>query len=106
MAGRIYVAIDLKSFYASSECVEHGLRLRYRTHLVVADQESAPTKPSALPMSPSLKAYGLPGRARLFEVKAKLKEINAVRRAAAPGGVLTGKSYDAEGARGQSESGR
>ena len=83
MAGRIYVAIDLKSFYASSECVEHGLRLRCRTHLVVADQERAPTKPSALPISPSLKAYGLPGRARLFEVKAKLKEINAVRRSRA-----------------------
>ena len=47
-------------------------------------------------MSPSLKAYGLPGRARLFEVKAKLKEVNAARRAAAPGGVLRGESYDAK----------
>ena len=106
MAGRIYVAIDLKSFYASSECVEHGLRLRYRTHLVVADQERT-DKTICLAISPSLKAYGLPGRARLFEVKAKLKEINAVRRAARSRAVvLTGKSYDAEGARGQSESGR
>ena len=94
MAGRIYVAIDLKSFYASSECVEHGFP-PLSTHLVVADQERT-DKTICLAISPSLKAYGLPGRARLFEVKAKLKEINAVRRAAAPGGVLTGKSYDAK----------
>ena len=94
MAGRIYVAIDLKSFYASLECVEHGFP-PLSTHLVVADQERT-DKTICLAISPSLKAYGLPGRARLFEVKAKLKEINAVRRAAAPGGVLTGKSYDAK----------
>lgn len=94
MAGRIYVAIDLKSFYASSECVEHGFP-PLSTHLAVADQERT-DKTICLAISPSLKAYGLPGRARLFEVKAKLKEINAVRRAAAPGGVLTGKSYDAK----------
>lgn len=94
MAGRIYVAIDLKSFYASSECVEHGFP-PLSTHLVVADQERT-DKTICLAISPSLKAYGLPGRARLFEVKAKLKEINAVRRAAALGGVLTGKSYDAK----------
>ena len=92
--GRRGAGIDLKSFYASSECVEHGFP-PLSTHLVVADQERT-DKTICLAISPSLKAYGLPGRARLFEVKAKLKEINAVRRAAAPGGVLTGKSYDAK----------
>lgn len=94
MAERTYVAIDLKSFYASSECVEHGFP-PLSTHLVVADQ-SRTDKTICLAVSPSLKEYGLPGRARLFEVKAKLKEVNAARRAVAPGGVLTGKSYDAK----------
>ena len=94
MSERTYVAIDLKSFYASSECVEHGFP-PLSTHLVVADQ-SRTDKTICLAVSPSLKEYGLPGRARLFEVKAKLKEVNAARRAVAPGGVLTGKSYDAK----------
>lgn len=94
MAERTYVAIDLKSFYASSECVEHGFP-PLSTHLVVADQ-SRTDKTICLAVSPSLKEYGLPGRARLFEVKAKLKEVNAARRAVAPGGMLTGKSYDAK----------
>ena len=94
MPERTYVAVDLKSFYASSECVEHGFP-PLSTHLVVADQ-SRTDKTICLAVSPSLKEYGLPGRARLFEVKAKLKEVNAARRAVAPGGVLTGKSYDAK----------
>lgn len=94
MSERTYVAIDLKSFYASSECVEHGFP-PLSTHLVVADQ-SRTDKTICLAVSPSLKEYGLPGRARLFEVKAKLKEVNAARRAVAPGGVLAGKSYDAK----------
>lgn len=94
MSERTYVAVDLKSFYASSECVEHGFP-PLSTHLVVADQ-SRTDKTICLAVSPSLKEYGLPGRARLFEVKAKLKEVNAARRAVAPGGILTGKSYDAK----------
>ena len=94
MAERTYMAIDLKSFYASSECVEHGFP-PLSTNLVVADQ-SRTDKTICLAVSPSLKEYGLPGRARLFEVKAKLKEVNAARRAAAPGGILTGESYDAK----------
>ena len=94
MKARSYIAIDLKSFYASVECIQRGLDPMI-TNLVVADP-SRTDKTICLAISPSLKAYGLPGRARLFEVKAKLKEINAVRRAAAPGGVLTGKSYDAK----------
>lgn len=94
MSERTYVAVDLKSFYASSECVEHGFP-PLSTHLVVADQ-SRTDKTICLAVSPSLKEYGLPGRARLFEVKAKLKEVNAARRAVAPGRVLTGKSYDAK----------
>lgn len=94
MSERTFVAVDLKSFYASSECVEHGFP-PLSTHLVVADQ-SRTDKTICLAVSPSLKEYGLPGRARLFEVKAKLKEVNAARRAVAPGGVLTGKSYDAK----------
>lgn len=94
MTERTYIAIDLKSFYASSECAELGFD-PLSTHLVVADQ-SRTDKTICLAVSPSLKAYGLPGRARLFEVKAKLKEVNAARRAAAPGGVLRGESYDAK----------
>lgn len=94
MAERTYIAIDLKSFYASSECAELGFD-PLSTHLVVADQ-SRTDKTICLAVSPSLKAYGLPGRARLFEVKAKLKEVNAARRAVAPGGVLRGESYDAK----------
>lgn len=93
MAERTYIAIDLKSFYASSECAELGFD-PLSTNLVVADQ-SRTDKTICLAVSPSLKAYGLPGRARLFEVKAKLKEVNAARRAAAPGGALRGESYDA-----------
>lgn len=91
---RAYIAIDLKSFYASSECVELGFD-PLRTHLVVAD-ESRTDKTICLAVSPSLKAYGLPGRARLFEVKEKLRQINAERQLHAPGRRFHGKSYYAD----------
>ena len=70
---RQYVAIDLKSFYASVECFERGLN-PLTARLVVAD-ESRTDKTICLAVSPALKAYGIPGRARLFEVKARLAEI-------------------------------
>ncbi len=89
---RVYIAIDLKSFYASVECVERGLD-PMTTHLVVADR-SRTEKTICLAVSPSLKAYGLPGRARLFEVVQKVEEINALRRAKAPGRTFTGASAD------------
>ena len=73
----VYVAIDLKSFYASVECVEHGFD-PLTTNLVVAD-ESRTEKTICLAISPSLKAYGLGGRARLFEVNQKVKEVNQKR---------------------------
>lgn len=71
----VYIAIDLKSFYASVECVERGLN-PLTAYLVVAD-ESRTDKTICLAVSPSLKAFGIPGRPRLFEVKEKLKEIKA-----------------------------
>ena len=89
---RVYIAIDLKSFYASVECVERGLD-PMTTHLVVADR-SRTEKTICLAVSPSLKAYGLPGRARLFEVVQKVEEINALRRAKALGRTFTGASAD------------
>ena len=70
---RTYIAVDLKSFYASVECVERGLD-PLTTNLVVAD-ESRTDKTICLAVSPALKAYGIPGRARLFEVKQKLKQL-------------------------------
>ena len=88
-----YVAIDLKSFYASAECIERELD-PLTTNLVVADA-SRTEKTSCLAVTPSLKAYGIPGRARLFEVVQKVAEINALRKLKAPGGVFTGKSCDA-----------
>ena len=71
---RTYVAIDLKSFYASVECMERGLD-PLKTHLVVAD-DSRTDKTICLAVSPSLKAYGVPGRPRLFEVKQIVNRIN------------------------------
>ena len=71
---RIYIACDLKSFYASVECVERGLD-PLKTNLVVAD-ESRTEKTICLAVSPSLKAYGISGRARLFEVIQKVKQVN------------------------------
>lgn len=90
----IYVAIDLKSFYASVECVERRLD-PLRTNLVVADRNRT-EKTICLAVSPSLKAYGISGRARLFEVVQKVKEVNAGRKLSAPGGVFEGESYDDE----------
>lgn len=87
---KTYVAIDLKSFYASVECVERELD-PLRTNLVVAD-ESRTEKTICLAVSPSLKAYGIPGRARLFEVVQRVAQVNAQRQMKAPGRVLTGKS--------------
>ena len=87
---RTYIAIDLKSFYASVECVERGLD-PLTTNLVVADR-SRTEKTICLAVSPSLKAYGIPGRARLFEVEQKLREVNAERRRRSFGQRLTGKS--------------
>ena len=87
----IYVAIDLKSFYASVECMERQLD-PLTTNLVVADA-SRTEKTICLAVSPSLKAYGIPGRARLFEVVQKVKEVNAGRQSKAPGRRLTGSSY-------------
>ena len=90
---KCYIAIDLKSFYASQECIERE-RDPLTTNLVVAD-ESRTEKTICLAVSPSLKAYGIPGRARLFEVLQKVKEVNALRQAKAPGRKFTGKSTDA-----------
>ena len=89
---RTYIAIDLKSFFASVECVERGLD-PLTTNLVVADA-SRTEKTICLAVSPSLKAYGISGRARLFEVVQRLKEVNASRCTMAPNGVFTGDSTD------------
>lgn len=88
----VYIAIDLKSFFASVECVERGLD-PLTTNLVVADA-SRTEKTICLAVSPSLKAYGISGRARLFEVVQRLKEVNASRRTMAPGGDFTGEDTD------------
>lgn len=89
---KVYIAIDLKSFYASVECVERGLD-PLTTNLVVADA-SRTEKTICLAVSPSLKAYGIPGRARLFEVVAKLKEVNANRRLNTSSHRFEGSSHD------------
>lgn len=89
---RVYIAIDLKSFYASVECRERRLD-PLTTNLVVAD-ESRTEKTICLSVSPAMKAYGVPGRPRLFEVVQKVREANARRRTAAPGRALTGSSWD------------
>ena len=90
MKNNLYIAIDLKSFYASVECVERGLD-PLTTHLVVADA-SRTEKTICLAVSPSLKAWGVPGRPRLFEVVRKVKEINSLRRWGAPGRKLVGST--------------
>ena len=87
-----YIAIDLKSFYASVECVERGLD-PLTTNLVVAD-ESRTAKTICLAATPALKSYGIPGRARLFDVIQKVKEANMLRKAYAPRHALEGESYD------------
>ena len=91
---KTYIAIDLKSFYASVECRERNLD-PMRTNLVVADK-SRTEKTICLAVSPSLKTYGIPGRPRLFEVVQKVKEENNGRRRKAPGGEFTGSSFDYE----------
>ena len=88
----IYVSIDLKSFYASVECQERGLNPN-TTNLVVADS-SRTEKTICLAVSPSLKSYGIPGRARLFEVVQKVKEVNIERKRKAPNQIFTCSSYD------------
>lgn len=92
MKNRTYLCIDLKSFYASVECIERGLD-PLTTNLVVADG-SRTEKTICLAVSPSLKAYGIPGRARLFEVIEQVKHINAERKRKAPRYKFTGSSYD------------
>ena len=89
-----YLCMDLKSFYASVECVDRGLN-PLTTNLVVADP-SRTEKTICLAVSPSLKAYGIPGRARLFEVIEQVRRANAKRRSLAPGGRFTGASAQAD----------
>ena len=90
MAERTYIAIDLKSFYASVECRERGLD-PMNTNLVVAD-ESRTDKTICLAVTPSLKSYGISGRGRLFEVKQRVREVNRARAYAAPGKTTRGSS--------------
>lgn len=91
MADKAYIAIDLKSFYASVECVDRGLD-PLDTNLVVADPTRT-EKTICLAVSPSLKSYGIPGRARLFEAIQKVREINAQRRYKAPKHSFTHESH-------------
>ena len=92
MRERTYLACDLKSFYASVECIERGLD-PLTTNLVVADL-SRTEKTICLAVTPSLKAWGISGRARLFEVVQRVKEVNAQRQLSTPGRKLTGSSSD------------
>lgn len=94
MSEKFYLCIDLKSFYASVECIERGLD-PLKTNLVVAD-ESRTEKTICLAVSPSLKAYKIPGRARLFEVLQKVEEINKTRLKKAPGHKFRASSYFAD----------
>lgn len=93
MSDKTYIAIDLKSFYASVECMERGLD-PMTTNLVVADP-SRTEKTICLAVSPALKSYGIPGRPRLFEVVQKVKEANSLRLQRAPGRKFTGASCQA-----------
>lgn len=92
MKNKTYLCVDLKSFYASVECVERGLD-PITTNLVVADKRRT-EKTICLAVSPSLKAYGIPGRARLFEVVQRVKEVNAKRLREAPGGQFSASSWN------------
>ena len=87
----IYIAIDLKSFYASVECVERGLD-PLDTNLLVADPTRT-EKTICLAVSPSLKSHGISGRARLFEAVQRIREVNALRREQAPYRRFSGKSW-------------
>jgi DNA polymerase V len=91
VASKAYIAIDLKSFYASVECVDRGLD-PLDTNLVVADPTRT-EKTICLAVSPSLKSYGIPGRARLFEAIQKVREVNAQRKYKAPGHSFSHESY-------------
>ena len=90
MKNRMYICIDLKSFYASVECIERNLD-PMTTNLVVADA-SRTEKTICLAVSPALKSFGIPGRPRLFEVVQKVKAINNQRRWSAPNKKLEGES--------------
>lgn len=92
MGEKTYICIDLKSFYASVECIARGLD-PMRTNLVVADK-SRTDKTVCLAVTPPMKAYGLSGRSRLFEVVAKAREVNAARRRNTPFGEFMGTSFD------------
>ena len=87
---RTYLAIDLKSYYASAECAARNLD-PLTTNLVVADS-SRTEKTICLAVSPSLKSYGIPGRARLFEVVQKVSEVNVARKWDEPEQQFTGFS--------------
>ncbi len=93
MAEKQYIAIDLKSFYASVECADRGFD-PMDVNLVVAD-ESRTDKTICLAVSPALKAFGVPGRPRLFEAKQRVAEVNRERRKRAPGGQFSGASVSA-----------
>ena len=94
MTEKKYLCIDLKSFFASVECVERGLN-PMTTNLVVADKGRT-EKTICLAVTPSLKAYGIPGRARLFEVVQKVREVNNQRRLNAPKRTFVDKSFNSE----------
>lgn len=89
---KTYIAIDLKSFFASVECVARGLD-PLTTNLVVADEKKT-EKTICLAVTPSLKAYGISGRARLFDVVQRVKEVNYERKARLRGKGFCGSSYD------------
>ena len=92
MSDKTYIAIDLKSFYASVECIERGLD-PLTTNLVVADAART-EKTICLAVSPALKSYGIPGRPRLFEVVQRIKEVNMDRKWKAPGQKFSGASFN------------
>lgn len=87
---RTYVAIDLKSFCASVECMQRDLD-PMTTNLVVADARRT-EKTTCLAVSPALKSFGIPGRPRLFEVIQAVNRVNAQRKSNAPGRTLIGSS--------------
>ena len=93
MSNKVYIAIDLKSFYASVECIERDLD-PLTTNLVVADA-SRTQKTIGLAVSPSLKAYGIPGRPRLFEVVGQINKVNELRKNKVKDKSFVGKSYNA-----------
>lgn len=92
MSERTYIAIDLKSFYASVECIQREVD-PMTACLVVADP-SRTEKTICLAVSPALKSYGIPGRPRLFEVVQQVREINSLRKQKAPGHTFTGSTWD------------